>query len=207
MTVVPFARPAARALPGAALGVRRDLVTGLVAAGVVRAASPAVATLLTARDLWRARGQTAPLAFAPAPEAYGDAASAGDLAAELVAEGFSPRELDLEVAEQVLARTGLRGVERLRARGFGVALVSDAACPLPFGQRTRSLFTEILMTAPARLDPFLGADPHDVRPLARRLFAAKAQGVIVTALGVGDAAWARALATAGFDRGEGPWSE
>jgi hypothetical protein len=207
MNVVPFIRPAGPAPAGAVLGVRRDLMTGAAAACVVRASAPTVDALLGARAAWRARGQSSPISFAPSPEAYGDAASAGNFAATLLAAGFSPRELDIEVEEHALAGLGLDGVERLRARGFGVALAADPLCPLPFGQRTRSLFTEILIAAPARLDPFIGVDPGDLRPIARRLFAARAQGIAVTALGVGDAGWARALAAAGFDRGEGAWAD
>jgi hypothetical protein len=207
MTVVPFVRRDARPRPGVRIAVRRDLVTGLAAAGAVRGDVVTIDRLVAARAQWRDAGQTAPLAFAPNPAAYADAASAGNLGALLAAAGFAPRELDVEVDEQTLAGGSLAGVERLRARGFGVALAADAACPLPLGGRARALFTEILIPAPSRLDPFLGADAGDARPLARRLFAARAQGVVVTACGVGDMAWACALAAAGFQRGEGPWAD
>ncbi len=209
MTVVPFPRPQPRARSGLRIAPRRDLVTGLVAAGAVHPDAPdgdPVDLLLTARGLWRDMGQTSPLSVAPGAAAYGDAAAAGDFTAALLSAGFAPRGVDVEVDEAVLAGGSLAGVERLRARGFGVALRSDAACPLPFGQRTRTLFTEIIMSAPTRLDPFLGLDEADPRPLARRLHAAKGQGIIVTATGVGDAGWARALASVGFDRGEGPFA-
>ena len=209
MTVVPFRRPEPRARHGVTLAVRRDLRTGVTAAGVVRqwdASIDAVDALLTARGLWRDMRQSAPLTIAPPPSVYGDAASAGDFAAALHAAEFSPRGIDVEVDETVLAGRSMAGVERLRARGFGVALAVDPACPLPLSERARSLFTEIVMPAPSRLDPFMGVDARDMQPMARRLYAAKASGLIVTATDVGDMTWARALCEVGFDRGEGAFA-
>ena len=209
MTVIPFPRPEARPRHAVRLTQRRDLRTGLIGAGVVRdwdTGAGVVDALLTARGLWREAGQTAPLAIAPPAEIYRDAAAAGDFAAALLSAQFSPRAVDIEVDELVLAEGSLAGVERLRARGFGIVLVVDAACPLPLGQRARALFTEILMPAPSRLDPFMGLDAHDPYPPARRLHAAKAAGLIVTATNVGDLHWARALAGVGFDRGEGAFA-
>lgn len=202
MTVVPFVRPLLSA-PGLRIVLRRDLRTGLVGAGMVRDwAGDGVDALLTARGRWRDAGQSAPLAIAPPAEVYGDAAAAGDFAGKLLSAEFSPRAVDVEVDEAVLAAGSLAGVERLRARGFGVALAVRPDCPLPLGGRARSLFTEIVLPAPTRLDPFMGLDGDDARPLARRLHAARGAGMIVTATGVGDAAWGKALAAAGFDRGE-----
>lgn len=202
MTVVPFPRRARSAL-ALRLVARRDLRTGLAGAWMVRDWSgDAVDALLSARGLWRDAGATAPLAIAPPAECYGDAASAGDFAAALQSAEFSPRGLDIEVDEAALAAGSLSGVERLRARGFGVALAVAPGCPLPLGGRGRGLFTEIVLPAPSRLDPFMGLDDADPRPLARRLHAARAMGLVVTAVGVSDTAWARALAAAGFDRGE-----
>lgn len=201
MTVVPFVRRPDRAPHGLRVAVRRDLRTGLAAAGAVQGWSgDAAAALAAARALWR---HPSPLAIAPPPETYADAASAGDFAAALAAANISPRTVDIEVEEAALAGRSLAGVERLRARGFGVALAIHPECPLPLSGRTRSLFTEIVLPAPPRLDPFLGVDPDDMRPVARRLFAAKASGLLATAVGVSDATWGRALAAAGFDRGEG----
>lgn len=208
MNVIPFVRRQPRARDGVVITVRRDLRTGLPAAGVVRAENEAldpVAALTVARALWRETGMTAPLAIALPAHAVGDAAATGDFTAALLAAGFSPRSVDVEVDERALPGS-LAAIERLRARGFGVALQADPACPLPFGQRTRSLFTELVMPAPTRLDPFMGLDADDARPLARRMFAARAQGIVITATGIGDAGWAKALAAAGFDRGEGPYA-
>lgn len=199
MTVVPFVRPQQPA-PGLTIALRRDLRTGMIGAGMVRGWSgDAAVALLAARAVWR---KTAPLAIAPPPEAYGDAAAAGDFSGALLAADVSPRAVDIEVDEAVLASGSLAGVERLRARGFGVALAVRPDCPLPLGGKARGIFTEIVMPAPTRLDPFMGLDEDDVRPLARRLHAARAAGLIVTATGVGDAGWGKALAAAGFDRGE-----
>ncbi|MDZ4692395.1 hypothetical protein [Terricaulis sp.] len=44
-------------------------------------------------------------------------------------------------------------------------------------------------------------------PLGRRLLAAKAAGLVVTAENVNSASQARTLAIAGFDRGGGPFAE
>ena len=209
MTVVPFRRPTPLARHGVVVAVRRDLRTNVTAAGVVRqwdADMDLVDALLTARGIWRDARQSAPLAIAPPPEVYRDAASAGDFAAALQSGEFSPRTIDVEVDETALAGRSMAGVERLRARGFGISLAVDPACPLPLSERARSLFTEIVMPAPSRLDPFMGVDPLDMHPMARRLYGAKASGLIVTATQVGDTAWARALCEIGFDRGEGAFA-
>ena len=210
MTVIPFPRPQPRPRHDVRLTQRRDLRTGLIGAGVIRdwdASAGIVDALLTARGLWREAGETAPLAIAPPPEVYRDAAAAGDFSSALLSAQFSPRAVDIEVDERVLAECSLSGIERLRARGFGIVLAIDPACPLPLGRHARALFTEIVMAAPSRLDPFMGLDAHDPHPLARRLHAAKAAGLIVTATNVGDVNWARALAGVGFDRGEGPFAD
>ncbi len=209
MTVVPFRRPTPLARHGVTVTVRRDLRTGVTAAGVVRtwgAELDVVDAMMTARGIWRDARQTAPLAIAPSPEVYRDAASAGDFAAALQSAEFSPRAVDVEVDETILAGRSMAGIERLRARGFGIALAVDPACPLPLSERARSLFTEIVMPAPSRLDPYMGVDPLDMHPMARRMYAAKASGLIVTATHVGDSAWARALSEVGFDRGEGAFA-
>jgi len=209
MTVVPFIRPQSRAVHGVTIRPRRDLRTGVAGAGALRDWTgdyELVEALSVARKAWREAGQTAPIAIAPPFELLADAASAGDLAAEIQLADMSPRSVDIEVSEAELAGKSLAGVERLRARGFGVALAVDADCPLPLGARARSLFTELLFPAPSRLDPFLGVEGLDQSPVARRLFAARECGLVVTAVGVGDHGWARALLAAGFDRGEGPFA-
>jgi len=209
MTVVPFLRPQPRDAHGVTILPRRDLRTGVVASGVVRAwtlEGDLINALIAGRKAWRAAGHVSPLAIAPSFERLGDAASAGDLAAEIQLNDISPRAVDIEVSERELAGRSLAGIERLRARGFGVSLAVDPDCPLPLGARARSLFTELLLPAPSRLDPFLGCEALDQSPVARRLFAARECGLVVAAVGVGDHNWARALLAAGFDRGEGPFA-
>jgi hypothetical protein len=98
-------------------------------------------------------------------------------------------------------------VEALRARGWGVALRGDPECPLPFGERARALYTELVLAAPEAPDPFLGVERGDRSPLGRRLLAAKAAGLVITAESVCNTAQARTLAIAGFDRGGGPFAE
>jgi hypothetical protein len=97
--------------------------------------------------------------------------------------------------------------EELRARGWNVVLRGDSECPLPFGSRARSLYCEVVIQAPAMPDPFLALDDGDRSPLGRRLLAAKAAGLIITAETVLTASQARTLAIAGFDRGGGPFAE
>jgi len=209
MTVVPFRRPTPLARHGVTMTLRRDLRTGVTATGVVRrwdGEMEVIDALITARGVWRDARQSAPLSIAPPSEVYLDAASAGDFAAAVQSAEFSPRALDVEVDETVLAGHSMAGVERLRARGFGIALLVDPACPLPLSERARALFTEIILPAPSRLDPYMGLDPLDMHPMARRMYAAKASGLIVTATDIGDTAWARALSGVGFDRGEGAFS-
>ena len=97
--------------------------------------------------------------------------------------------------------------EALRARGWNVALRGDPECPLPFGAKARNLYSELVVQAPAMPDPFLAMDDGDRSPLGRRLLAAKAAGLVITAETVLTALQARTLAIAGFDRGGGPFAE
>lgn len=209
--VIPFPRRERPAASGLQVVARRDLRTGLPTAGVVRhwaRGEAPVEALLTARALWRDAGQTPPLAIAPPPETYRDASASGELCATIVAAGFDPRSVDIEIDEAALADFGdVAGVERMRARGFGVVLVSDPGFSLALCRRMRSLFTELVMPAPSRLDPFIGVDLYEGAPMARRLLAARAAGIVATATHVGDAGWAKALAAVGFDRGEGAFAD
>ncbi len=100
-----------------------------------------------------------------------------------------------------LADAESRGVQNI------VALRGDPRCPLPFGTRARALYSELVLEAPETPDPFLAMDNGDRSPLGRRLLAAKAAGLVITAETVRTAAQARTLAIAGFDRGGGPFAE
>jgi hypothetical protein len=215
MTVVPF-RPRQEQEPLAfTIGARVDLRVGALASGVVRprgetreafAFSNLARVLRGARMTWLERGIHAPLTLAIPAEAHGDMEA--DLLSEAAIEaGCVRRALSFELCERRIVADGAALAEDLRARGWGVALRGDPECPLPFGARARTLYGELVMTAPESDDPFLAADKSDRSPLGRRLLAAKAAGLVITAEPVRTAVQARTLAIAGFDRGGGPYAE
>ncbi|HVZ98758.1 MAG TPA: hypothetical protein VG841_00435 [Caulobacterales bacterium] len=215
MTVIPFRRaPAAEPL-AFAIGARVDLRVGALVAGVVRAREPTLGAfsftglsrlLRSARMAWRERGATAPLSVS-VPSDLVEKLEA-DLISEAAFEaGCTRRGLSFELCETALVSAGPRLAEDLRARGWGVVLRGDPACPIPFGARARTLYSELVLEAPEPLDPYLGVENADRTPLGRRLLAAKAAGLLITAESVRTAAQARMLAIAGFDRGGGPFAE
>lgn len=216
LTVVPFpARPPAPEPLAFTVGARVDLRVGTLTAGVVRPRGPVdlaytfsnLSRLLrAARMAWRERGAHAPLTLAVASEAQ------TSLEPELLSEaaheaGFTRHGLSFELNERELVTAGPLLPERLRASGWLVALRGDLHCPIPFGARARSLYTELVVDAPQTPDPFLGLELGDATPLGRRLIAAKAAGLTITAASVANLADARKLAIAGFDRGGGPFAE
>lgn len=216
MNVVPFRQRVPAAEPLAfAIGARVDLRIGAMAAGVVRprgAADEAFAfsnlarLLRAARMTWRERGIYAPLVLALPGELH--TGFDADLLSEAALEaGCTRHALSFQLSETEVVAAGPALAEQLRARGWGVALRGDANCPLPFGERARSLYTELVLDAPDLMDPFLAVDPAERSPLGRRLIAAKAAGLIITADSVQTAAQAKVLAIAGFDRGGGPFAE
>jgi hypothetical protein len=215
MNVIQF-RPRADLEPLAfAIGARVDLRVGALAAGVVRprdassetfAFSNLARLLRGARMAWRERGAHAPLALALPSELYPyfDA----DLLSEAAVEaGCTRQKLSFELCERAILAAGPALAEELRARGWGVVLRGDPECPLPFGARVRSLYTELVLDAPESPDPFLAVESGDRSLLGQRLLAAKAAGLVITAETVRTAAQARLLAIAGFDRGGGPFAE
>ncbi|HYD73160.1 MAG TPA: hypothetical protein VEF55_08480 [Candidatus Binatia bacterium] len=215
MNVVPF-RPRSEPEPLAfAIGARVDLRVGALAAGVVRPRDASAETfafsnlarlLRAARMTWRERGGHAPLTLAVPSELYGDLDP--DLLHEAAVEaGCTRQKLSFELCERAIIATDPLLAEALRARGWGVALRGDAECPIPFGARARVLYTELVLDAPEAPDPFLALDAGDRSPLGRRLIAAKAAGMAITAEAVRTKAQARTLAIAGFDRGGGPFAE
>lgn len=215
MTVIPFRRaPSAEPL-AFAIGARVDLRVGAVAAGVVRPRGQpeeafgfsALARLLrAARMTWRERGAGAPLSIVIPGELQ--AALEAELLEEAAIEaGCTRRALSFEMCERAIVAAGPGLAETLRARGWGVVLRGDPDCPLPFGARARSLYTELVLEAPETPDPFLAVDSSDRSPLGRRLIAARAAGLAITAETVHSQAQARLLAIAGFDRGGGPFAE
>ena len=217
MTIIPFRRePAPAAEPMAfAIGARVDLRVGALAAGIVRARGPVdeafsfsgLSRLLrAARMAWRERGATAPLALAVPGELIGKLEA--DLINEAALEaGCTRRGFSFELCERAVVAAGPKLPTDLRARGWGVILRGDPECPLPFGARARTLYSELVLEAPAEPDPYLGLEAADRTPLGRRLLAAKAAGLLITAETVRSTAQAKMLAMAGFDRGGGPFAE
>jgi hypothetical protein len=221
MNVIPF-RPRQAPEPhdepmalAFAIGARVDLRVGALAAGVVRPRDASaesfsfsnLARLLRgARMAWRERGAHSPLTLALPSELY--VGLEADLLSEAAVEaGCTRQKLSFELCERAIVRAGPTLAEDLRERGWGVALRGDADCPLPFGARARSLYTELVLAAPETPDPFMAVDGEDRSPLGRRLLAAKAADLVITAENVRTASQARLLAIAGFDRGGGPFAE
>jgi len=220
MNVIPFPRqePPAQDEPAPlafAIGARVDLRVGALAAGVVRPRDVSADTfsfsnlmrlLRGARMAWRERGAHAPLTLAVPSPLHADLEA--DLLSEAAIEaGCTRQKLSFELCERAIMRTGPALAEQLRASGWGVALRGDVDCPLPFGARARSLYTELVLAAPETLDPFMALENGDRSPLGRRLVAAKAAELVITAESVRTAAQARTLAIAGFDRGGGLFAE
>lgn len=219
MNVIPFPvrhepRPEPEPL-AFAVGARVDLRVGALAAGVVRPREATSETftfsnlarlLRGARMAWRERGAYAPLTLAVPADLYEDLEA--DLLSEAAIEaGCTRQKLSFELCERAVVRSGPNLAEDLRVRGWGVALRGDPECPVPFGARARVLYTELVLDAPETPDPFLAMTDGDRSPLGRRLLAAKAAGLVITAETVRTAAQARTLAIAGFDRGGGPFAE
>lgn len=215
MNVIPF-RPRPEAEPLAfAIGARVDLRVGALASGVVRARGPVneaftfsnLARLLRgARMTWKERGIHAPLTLSIPSDVHGDLEA--DLLSEAAVEaGCTRPSLSFELCERRIVSDGAGLAEDLRARGWNVALRGDPECPLPFGARARALYAELVLTAPEADDPFLAMEGDDRSPFGRRLLAAKAAGLTVTAETVRSVGQARTLAIAGFDRGGGPFAE
>lgn len=196
-----------------AIGARVDLRVGALAAGVIRprgddafAYSNLARLLRGARMAWRERGAFSPLALAVPGGVHANLEA--DLLSEAAVEAGCTRVgLAFELDERAIVATGAALAEDLRARGWAVVLRGDPECPLPFGARARALYSEVVVDAPRTPDPFLALPSGDRTPLGRRLLAAKAAGLIVTADSVADLAQARALAIAGFDRGGGAFAE
>lgn len=217
MNVIPFPRPAEPASEplAFAIGARVDLRVGALAAGIVRPRGPAedafcfsaLARLLrAARMAWRERGIHAALALAIPPQIH-DALEAAVLSEAALEAGCTRRALSFEVCERQIVASGPVLAEELRARGWGVILRGDPDCPLPFGARARALYSELVLQAPKTPDPYLALENGDRSPLGRRLLAAKAAGLVITAESVHSSAQAKLLAIAGFDRGGGPFAE
>jgi hypothetical protein len=215
MNVIPFRRRPEPEPLAFAIGARVDLRIGALAAGVVRpraepreafAFSNLARLLRGARMAWKERNAHSPLTLA-VPSDIQSTLEADLLSEAAIEAGCTRRNLSFELCERALVSTGPALSEELRARGWSVVLRGDPACPLPFGVRARALYSEIILAAPEPDDPYLAMDEEDRSPFGRRLLAAKAAGIILTAESVRNAAQARVLAIAGFDRGGGPFAE
>lgn len=215
MNVIPFPRAPAPDPLEFSLGARVDLRLGALAAGVVRPRGPEgeafaysnlARVLRGARLAWRERGAQAALTLAVPAALHGQLDP--DFLSEAAQEaGYTRRGFSFELCEREIVRGGAALAEDLRARGWAIALKGDPDCPLPFGAKARSLYAEIVLDAPEAPHPFLAMEDGDRSPLGRRLLAAKAAGIIVTAETVRTSAQAKTLALAGFDRGGGPFAE
>ena len=215
MNVIPV-RPRPQAEPLAfAIGARVDLRVGALAAGVVRpmglaeeafAYSNLARLIRGARMAWLERGAHAVLTLA-VPAEVQNALEADMLSEAAVEAGCTRRAFNFQLNECELVSAGPALAEDLRARGWNVVLRGDPECPLPFGAKARNLYCELVVQAPLLPDPFLAMDDGDRSPLGRRLLAATAAGLVITAESVLTTSQARTLAIAGFDRGGGPFAE
>jgi hypothetical protein len=214
MNVVPLQqRQPAREPLAFAIGARVDLRVGALASGVVRPQSNEAFTfsnlsrlLRAARMTWKERGAYTGLTLALPGELQ------AKLDAELLSEaaieaGCVRTALCFELSEREIVNHGATLPEELRARGWSIALRGDPDCPLPFSARARNLYSELVLDAPNPLHPFLGVDGQDRSPLGRRLAAAHAAGLVVTAQSVQNAMQAKMLVMAGFHRGGAPFAE
>jgi hypothetical protein len=215
MNVIPFPRAAEPEPLAFAMGARVDLRVGAIAAGVVRPRGPAreafgysnlARVLRAARMTWRERAPHAAITLAVPEEFHAEADP--DLLSEAAVEaGCVRRSFSFELSERQIIAHGPALAEDFRARGWNVSLRGDPDCPLPFGTRARALYSELVLMAPETPGPYLALEGGDTTPLGRRLIAANAAGIILTAEGVRNAQHARVLAIAGFDRGAGPFAE
>lgn len=218
MTVLPFpTRPSAPEPEPLAftIGARVDLRVGALAAGIIRprgstaetfAYSTLTRLLRGARMAWRERGAFAGLSLALPAELQPKLDPA--LLSEAAIEAGCTRPLfSFQLDERALVKAGAELAERLRAEGWGVTLRADGACPLPLGERARTLYREIVLDCPAEPGPYFALEGGDRTPLGQRVLAARASGIILTAEVVSNPAQARRLAMAGFDRGGGPFAE
>lgn len=216
MNVIPFPLRQEHPSPLAfAIGARVDLRVGALAAGVVRACDIAPETfafsklarlLRGARMAWLGRGLHATLTLAIPPELH-HTLEADLLSDAAIEAGGTRQNLNFQMSERQIFAAGPALAEGLRARGWSIVLRGDPACPLPFGAHARNLYAEVVVDVPESPDPFIALEDGDRTPLGRRLLAAKAAGLILTADTVINAAQARTLAIAGFDRCGGPYAE
>lgn len=200
------ARPSEKAVASlVAVRPRIDLRTGRCVSGRIEAPQAATAkgvtrVLAAARGLWREH--SAPLAL-PLGSAVStpDAGAALDQAAREA--GLGPGALTFELEERAVIARAAPLADELRGRGWRVGLRADAACPLPFGARARTLYQEVIFGEGLKPSLFLGIDAPGQAPLGRRLMAAREAGLALVAEGVDTLEAARLWGLAGFDAAEG----
>lgn len=205
MTIIPFPRDRARPALSFTLGVRMDLRLGAPAAWVVRASdaeeqtytglSRLIRSARMARMTQRGAGQ---LSLALGVCDYPDPALLDEAAIEA---GCTKRSLTFEFDETELAVFGVEIAETLRAKGWSVAMRGRPECAMPFSARLRTLFHELVIDAPDGQDQFFAVEAEE--PLSRRIAAARAAGMVLTAEHVDTIAQAKLLTLAGFDRAAG----
>ncbi len=198
-----------------AIDARVDLRVGAIAAGVMHPRGPAeeaftfsnlARTLRGARMAWLRRGLRTTLTLAVPAETQNtlDADLLSDAAIEA---GCTRGAVNFQLHEREIVAGGAALAEGLRARRWSIVLRGDPACPLQFDAHAREFYAELVVDVPETLDPFFALEDGDGTPLGRRLIAAKAAGIILTADTVTNAAQARMLAIADFRRGGGPHAE
>jgi hypothetical protein len=177
--------------------IRRDLRTGITAARTLPSEAADIHALATAAraalacDPSRRGLVVAPLSAHLLKDPIA-------LDASLTGYGLSPAVLGFEIAEADLAASDDAGeaLSRLRARGWSLTLALAAGCPSRFGVRERALLCEI--TVPSAADGVLQAEGR----LARRIAAARADGLIVSIVGEGAPHPARVWMSIGADRAD-----
>lgn len=154
MNVIPFPRRPEPEPLAFAIGARVDLRVGALAAGVVRprgiledvfAFSNLTRLIRGARMAWRERGQHSGLVLS-VPRDIQTRLEAEFLSDAANEAGCTRQSFTFELDERQIVAAGPALAEQLRERGWGVALRSDPDCPLPFGARARSIYTEIVLS-------------------------------------------------------------
>ncbi|MBU6373789.1 MAG: hypothetical protein KJS97_13765 [Alphaproteobacteria bacterium] len=172
--------------------LRIDLVSGLVAARVLKAAPEIDAGTLVQAIVARRRadGDDAGLIAAPAPAAAFADPGAFDAAAK--AAGLDPRSIAWDVRDLALDAPRLAALASLRARGWGLTLRTGPGAAPALAGRDRALFGAIVVDGAWR-------DACACPALAQRLAAAQACGALSVWGGTGAPDDVRALQAHGFD--------
>jgi len=168
---------------------RIDLLSGLVAAHVLRASDGDIDAILRVSAA-RRRADSAGLIIAPLPVAALADPDALDAAAK--ARGVDPRGLGWELDAAVLDRTALDRAARLRARGWALGLRTGPGEAAPLAARDRALFSNVVVAGD-------WAQACACPALQTRLRAAQAVGASVVWAGAHAPDDARALVAEGYD--------